>query len=185
MASIIGNEYILSLIIILCVILFTYVAKYIAVKYIKKLTEKTKTDIDDVILALAIRPGMALIIFIGIYLSLRQLSILAPYAKWINGFSIVLTAIIIALLVSRTISVFMNKWFKVKKKFEKTPKLLNKIVSVIIFLIAGVMLLSYFNVEITPLIATLGVGGLAVGLALQNTLSNLFAGLHIISDSTD
>ncbi|MBU2638794.1 MAG: mechanosensitive ion channel family protein [Nanoarchaeota archaeon] len=180
--EIISNEYARALIIIICVVLFTYIAKYIAVKYIKKLTEKTKTDIDDVILALAIRPGMALVIFVGIYLSLRQLSILAPYAKWINTISIVLTAFIIALLASRVTSVFMNKWFKVRKKFEKTPKLLNKIASVIIFLIAGVMLLSHFDVEITPLIATLGVGGIAVGLALQNTLTNFFAGLHLISD---
>lgn len=180
--NLLNNEYIKAMIIATFVILFTYITKFIAIKYIKKLTEKTKTDIDDVILALVIRPGMALVIFVGIYLSLRQLSILAPYAKWINGFSIVLTAFILALLASRIISVFMNKWFKVRKKFEKTPKLLNKIVSVLIFLIAGVMLLSYFDVEITPLIATLGVAGLAVGLALQNTLSNLFAGLHIISD---
>ncbi|MDD4878161.1 MAG: mechanosensitive ion channel family protein [Candidatus Nanoarchaeia archaeon] len=177
-----SNEYIRALIIILSVIVFTYIVKFILIKYIKKLTEKTKTDIDDVILSLAIRPGMALVIFVGIYLSLRQLSILAPYAKWINMFSIILTVFIIALLASRIFSVLMSKWFKVRKKFEKTPRLLNKIASVIIFIIAGVMLLSYFDVEITPFIATLGIGGLAVGLALQNTLSNLFAGLHIISD---
>ena len=42
--------------------------------------------------------------------------------------------------------------------------------------------MSYFNIEITPLIVALGVGGLAIGLALQNTLTNFFAGLHIISD---
>ncbi|MFH1066045.1 MAG: mechanosensitive ion channel family protein [Nanoarchaeota archaeon] len=181
-ATALGSEYMRAFIIILTVVLLTYIAKYVAVHYIKKLTEKTKTDIDDIILELIIRPGMALVIFVGIYLSLRQLSVLAPYAKWINGFSIVLGAFIIALLASRIISVFMNKWFKVRKKFEKTPKLLNKIVSVIIFLIAGVMLLSHFDVEITPLIATLGVGGIAVGLALQNTLTNFFAGLHLISD---
>ncbi|MDH5662708.1 MAG: mechanosensitive ion channel family protein, partial [Elusimicrobiota bacterium] len=49
-------------------------------------------------------------------------------------------------------------------------------------LIAFLMILRYLNVEITPLVATLGLGGLAVGLALQNTLSNFFAGVHIISD---
>ncbi len=44
------------------------------------------------------------------------------------------------------------------------------------------MILSYFKIEITPLVATLGIGGLAVGLALQNTLSNFFAGLYMVAD---
>ena len=77
---------------------------------------------------------------------------------------------------------FVVRWLKVQKKFEKTPQLISKIISVIVYLIAFLMILKHFNIEITPLIATLGVGGLAVGLALQNTLSNFFAGLHIISD---
>ena len=38
------------------------------------------------------------------------------------------------------------------------------------------------DLRITPIIATLGIGGLAAGLALQSTLSNFFAGLHIITD---
>ena len=54
--------------------------------------------------------------------------------------------------------------------------------AMIIYAIAFIIILKQFNVEITPFIATLGIGGLAVGLALQNTLSNLFAGMHLISD---
>ena len=49
-----------------------------------------------------------------------------------------------------------------------------------IYLIGLLVLLQTLGVSITPLLTALGVGGLAVALALQDTLSNLFAGLHVI-----
>jgi small-conductance mechanosensitive channel len=49
-------------------------------------------------------------------------------------------------------------------------------------LIGGLVLLDALGVQITPLLTALGVGGLAVALALQDTLSNLFAGVHLLAD---
>jgi len=86
------------------------------------------------------------------------------------------------LIVARILSFFISRWLKVQKQFQKTPKLISTVVSIVIYLIAFLMILRYLNVEITPLVATLGLGGLAVGLALHNTLSNFFAGVYIISD---
>lgn len=45
----------------------------------------------------------------------------------------------------------------------------------------GLFLLQTFGLSITPLLTALGVGGLAVGLALQDTLANFFAGIHILT----
>ena len=50
------------------------------------------------------------------------------------------------------------------------------------FLVAVVAMLGQLGIEITTLIATLGVGGLAIALALQGTLSNFFAGAYMILD---
>jgi small-conductance mechanosensitive channel len=49
-----------------------------------------------------------------------------------------------------------------------------------ILIIGFLIILSVLGVSITPLITALGVGGLAVALALQDTLANLFAGIHIL-----
>jgi small-conductance mechanosensitive channel len=52
-----------------------------------------------------------------------------------------------------------------------------------VVLIVGVLVvLSSLGIQITPILTALGVGGLAVALALQDTLSNLFAGMHLLAD---
>ncbi len=54
--------------------------------------------------------------------------------------------------------------------------------ALIIYAIGILILLDYLNVSITPILAGLGIGGLAIALALQPTLGNFFAGTQIVSD---
>ncbi len=51
-----------------------------------------------------------------------------------------------------------------------------------VLVIGGLVLLSSLGIAITPILTALGVGGLAIALALQDTLANLFAGLHLLAD---
>ena len=61
---------------------------------------------------------------------------------------------------------------------------LAQTVSRVVVLVVGILvLLSTLGVQITPILTTLGIGGVAVALALQDTLSNLFAGIHLLADS--
>lgn len=52
----------------------------------------------------------------------------------------------------------------------------------LVFIVGALVLLSSLGIEITPILTALGVGGLAVALALQDSLSNLFAGMHLLAD---
>ncbi len=56
----------------------------------------------------------------------------------------------------------------------------RQLIRILIFSLAGMILLRHFNISIAPLLTALGVGGLAVALALQDTLANFFAGVHIL-----
>jgi len=53
----------------------------------------------------------------------------------------------------------------------------------IVYCVGLLVLLAALGIEITPILTALGVGGLAVALALQDTLSNLFAGIHLLATS--
>ncbi len=67
---------------------------------------------------------------------------------------------------------------KVKDVLPSTS-LFNNLTTIIIYILGILIALDSIGISITPIIATLGIGGLAIALALQDTLSNLFAGIHI------
>jgi len=58
--------------------------------------------------------------------------------------------------------------------------LLNKAVTAIIFVIAVVVILGYFKIDVTPLIAGVGLGALAIGLALLFSISSIYVSLFFI-----
>jgi small-conductance mechanosensitive channel len=88
----------------------------------------------------------------------------------------------VTLFVSRVSYVFITKWLRVKKKLRQIPRIITLIYNIILYLIALMIILDHFQIKLTLLIATLGISGLAFGLAMQNALSNFFAGLYLISD---
>lgn len=59
--------------------------------------------------------------------------------------------------------------------------LLRNMTAVLAYILGLLVVLDYLKISVTPLITALGVGGLAVALALQDTLSNLFAGIHVLA----
>jgi small-conductance mechanosensitive channel len=61
-----------------------------------------------------------------------------------------------------------------------TPHLVTNLTRAIVITLGGLIALQTLGIPITPLVTALGVGGLAVGLALQDTPANLFAGIHIL-----
>lgn len=58
--------------------------------------------------------------------------------------------------------------------------LVSNLARILVLALGGLVILQTLGISITPLVTALGVGGLAVGLALQDTLANLFAGIHIL-----
>ena len=180
--TIIQNEYFVFSIILVSSIVVAKILNFILKSYLCKLAEKSKTDIDDILLKIITKPIFILVILVGLYFALKSMSIMTPYTALLNGAFFVFSVLLSTLVVARVLNILVVRGLKVQKKFEKTPQLISKIISVVIYLIAFLEILSYFKIEITPLVAALGLGGLTIGLALQATLSNFFAGLHIITD---
>ncbi|MCX8206036.1 MAG: mechanosensitive ion channel family protein [Candidatus Micrarchaeota archaeon] len=180
--AIVGAEHINAGLIVLASIMLAVIYRVILNRYVAVLASKTKTTIDDIIVNKMDAPGYVIIILIGLYLALKSLASLAPYAGYIDAAMFILVAITITKFFADIMAFIIGHWLKVRDKGDKAPELVMKFGSVFVYIIGAIIILSHFNIEISPLIATLGIGSLAVGLALQGTLSNFFAGLHLIYD---
>lgn len=66
-----------------------------------------------------------------------------------------------------------------RRSLEPTARVGSRLVGLVVYVAALLAILSAYGVSITPLLAGLGIGALAVALALQDTMSNFFAGLWI------
>ena len=177
----ISNEYLRFLMILIGTIIFVTIS-YLILKLTVNKTSGGKKSYSKFILGQLSIPVFFLVFIIGLYTSLKILSRLDEYYLLIDGTFFIITTFTFALLASRIITVITMGWLKVKRGFKRTPGLLNKAITVMIFIIAIAVILAYFEIDITPLIAGVGLGALAIGLALQSTLSNFFAGVHLISD---
>lgn len=95
----------------------------------------------------------------------------------------ILTAIVLmgaGLFVARWVGSIVQRWLKSKQYDEPVSNLIVKVVKLLIIVLIGVMSLGQMGVQITPLIAGIGVAGVGVSLAMQGLLGNLVAGLTII-----
>ncbi len=180
--ALLQNEYFIFLLIIIGSVLIAKLFFVLMTIYVKKITEKTKSRIDDIILKVATKPLFILVVFIGLYFGLKSLSIFALYSTGIDKVFFIGVVLIASFIISKIFGKLIPNHLMVQKKFERTPRLITKIIDIFVYLIAILIILDHLNVEITALVASLGVGALAIGLALQSTLSNFFAGVHIITD---
>jgi len=179
--NILNDEYSRFLIIFIGTIIFVTLS-YLILRVIVSRIAGRKKNYGEFILKKLSKPTLLLIFFIGTYSALKSLTILNEYYEWIDGGFFIVITLLSAVLISNIITILMLGYLKVRKGFQRTPGLLNKTLSVIIFLIAIIVILGYFKVDITPMVAGVGLGALAIGLALQSTLTNFFAGVHILSD---
>ncbi|KAB0672127.1 mechanosensitive ion channel [Oryzomonas sagensis] len=95
----------------------------------------------------------------------------------------ILTAIVlmgIGVFIARWVGNLIHRWLKSRAYDEPVSNLIVKVVKLLIIALIGIMSLGQMGVQITPLIAGIGVAGVGVSLAMQGLLGNLVAGLTII-----
>lgn len=118
---------------------------------------------------------------LGIYFGLKRVAMDEKYHQWLENaitiFYILSVTIILAKILSGLTAIRDTR----SGKISSSSSIVGNIVKVIVYCLGIVMVLQSVGMKITPILTALGVGGLAVALALQDTLSNLFAGIQIVS----
>jgi len=179
---VLGNEYVFFALIVIIGFGLARAFLFFLETVVKALAQRTKTDLDDIILQIVTMPLYVFVLLITTHYAIKSLSVMQGRLVALDRIYFVFYIIGAAFLVSKILAVLISRWLKTHKKFEKTPQLVNKLVAVVVYIIAIILILNYYKIEVTPLIAGLGIGGVAIGLALQATLANFFAGISLISD---
>lgn len=129
-------------------------------------------------------PLAALIVLVGAFVASSRPGAFGRAAtEYANIFQAV--GLMIILLGLTNIANTAANWFSQRSGAEVNQShlsLLRKFVILAIWIIGSVQALSMLGMKVTPALASLGVAGLAIGLALQDTIANLFAGFYLVAD---
>ena len=120
--------------------------------------------------------AIAAAVHVGLALSIIPEKYAARASTAILAFLIASACLVLASVLVRALTMMGRR----RGIALATAGLAQTLIRVFIFTCGAAAVLSLYNVNIRPLLAALGVGGLAVALALQDTLSNFFAGIHIL-----
>lgn len=182
----IENPYWIALFIVLVTALAGWVLLFVFNSYLKNIAGKTKTKIDDIIFSKTKRPFFFLVLVLGIRFALFTININDIFTSIVNS----LLAIIFLLLLSRIFDIIIDTWGHAFAKRTKTKidevvlPLFHKATRVIFVIIAFMWTLSIWNLNITPYLTGAGIAGLVLGLALQDSLRNIFGGITLLLDKT-
>jgi len=184
------NDYVRAVVIFISLAILFRILLFIVQRVALFLTRKTKTDLDDVLISKLSFPLTALAVLFSLAISVQVLVFEETTTFIVQGliysFAILIVARIIYLIVNILIITGLKHVARRSKMkmddtlFHMFSSLLNAVL--IVFSILYVM--DIWGVEIGPLLAGLGIAGLAVALALQPILSNIFSGAAIIMDGS-
>ncbi len=168
-----------------------YVSKlldYLVQVLLRRWAARTQTRLDDLLLGLLHGPikVIAFVVFVHVGLNLFT------WQGWVkqylsNGLKIVV-AISLTYVALRFVDLLLGFWEQreVDRKNEQFHKqlfpILRKIIAAFVLVVAFLVTAPHLGLNITGLIASLSIGGLAIGLAAQDTLANLFGAVAILVD---
>ncbi|HVY70610.1 MAG TPA: mechanosensitive ion channel family protein [Verrucomicrobiae bacterium] len=188
---VLGNPLWQYLAALLYVILAFYASKlldYVIQVHLRKLTAKTKTQIDDLFLEL-VRGPVKIVTFVVLLHAGLQLFVWPGWAAVFisNGLKIVV-AMSLTYVGIKFVDLVMGLWHKrVEAAGEGVLDMqlfpvIRKSLKVFVVLVAVLVTAQNLGINVTGLLASLSIGGLAVGLAAQDTLSNLFGAVALFAD---
>ncbi len=152
-----------------------------------RLMTRIPTDLDSELIKAIRRPLTIAIVVLGVYLALTIPSNI-PDARHnlVDAAASIIGVWLGVMAVSSVVSVLFN-WYGQNYTFpggqgNQLLPILRKVSTAVIYVLGGMMVLNQLGINISPLIAGLGLGGFAVALGLQPTLANLFAGTYVMTE---
>jgi MscS family membrane protein len=189
-ASFLENPYARFVFITLLFYVLSKIVRVFVLRHLKNLAKKSKSKTDDAIIETLEKPIIRFLTLIGLKIGITVLpfseKILVVLHQIVNSFLIFIAALFLMSIVKTSLSIWGKRWAE-KTDSSIDDDLLPLLVksSNVVFIILGVIfVLKEWNIDVTGLLAGVGIVGLALGFALKDSLANIFGGISIILDKT-
>lgn len=153
----------------------------ILLPWLHKAAQKTSWKGDDVLIFSSRNLVEILFLLLGCYIALFYLPFSSPWEHLFIVLFEVLFIFLATIYAGRVVKQLVQGYQEDQEGGAHKSSILSIVVRSVVYILGVLIILQTLGISITPLLTALGVGGLAVALALQDTLSNLFAGLQIVA----
>lgn len=176
------NYWVILLLILAAIAIGAFLISSIALWIIRRVVPRAPTPMDDRVYRLVERYLFPLLMVAGLLVFVNSFSLPAKLLQVVNR-SLIMAAVLLVIFLLAKGSLLLLRG--VESHYEaiqhiRTP--IETLTKIIFLAIGGMIVLDNLGISLTPIITTLGVGSLAVAIALQDTLGNFFAGLYIKAD---
>jgi small-conductance mechanosensitive channel len=174
------HEWIFPLSLIFGGVVVGFIFEKIFLGWFKRFSKRTKWEYDDII-----AHGLSFYTtfwfsLIGLYAASFNVYLNADLLHHLHQIIIVTAILSVTFFFARISVGIVNQFSRKKTGDQPSTSIFVNITRVVVYVIGILIVLQSLGISITPIITALGVGGLAVALALQDTLSNFFAGIQIL-----
>jgi MscS family membrane protein len=190
-STIFGNtlmQYGQSLFIILASVILAKAVYYVIKKYVYLLTAKTETKLDDILVEVLEMPLIALIVIMGVSYAKTPLILPPNISSSLDAFIGVLLTLDIAWFLMRLSDGIIQNYItpmaekSSSKLDDQLVPLLKTGMKLVIFTLAFLTVLSNFGYNLTAVLGGLGIAGIAIAMAANQSLSHLLGGAAIFAD---
>ena len=182
------TQWFIALLIAVAAVVVGKVVYWVIKNVVHKLTSKTKTKLDDIIVDMIEEPIMFAIIIAGAWYGLKTLAFGEKVYLWIGHIYYILILLNVAWLITRLFDSLVNHFvvpIVEKSKSDLDDQILpiiRKGLKIVVWTVAIIVGLNNAGYNVGALLAGLGIGGLVFALAAQDTVANLFGGFTIFAD---
>lgn len=183
-----GEQYAIALAIFVGLMIVFKIFQVIVLYRLKKLTNKTQTDIDDFVLGLVKNVKPPFYFMVAFYLATNFLDLNEFLKKVVFGAFVIILVIQVIITAQKVIDYFIKKKILKSddeggdKDKEAIVKLTAQLTKGALWIFGALLILSNIGVDVTSLIAGLGIGGIAIALAVKDILGDIFASFSIFTD---
>jgi len=179
------TEYFWALGVFVSSLVFLRIFKYVIVKNLKKLAKNTKSRLDDWLIDM-LDVHWPFYVFLSIYFAVQWIIIPDFIDKAINYILIFIAVYYVINGFQKIIEHSTARMIEKKKERSEQDAhmihLMSKFIKISLWIIAILFVLSNFGINVSTLIAGLGIGGIAIAFALQSVLADIFASFSIYLD---